>query len=143
MRQVYFIVCGLLGAVGMAFGQTAAMFFPGPGFDCWIGSDGSPYYTHYIRCMADRDIPHEPVTENRVESLMESLHQELHGGSGASTERLFKSNIELVKEGGGIWNIRIHSYPADWSWNERMPEQLVRSVLCPSDAACPVMIRKY
>lgn len=110
-----------------------------PGFDCWIGDDSN---VHYIRCIVDRDIPPEASSNERADALMESIHQELHRGTGAKAERVFKSNIELVRVSGAVWNIRIHSYPYEWSWKEGMPERLVRAALCPPGASCPVLIRR-
>lgn len=130
-------------SAGMAFGQTPQGASSSPGFDCWIGYDDKPYYTHYIRCIADRDIPPPPSPDKRSEALLESIHQELHGGTGASAEKMFKSNIEVVRESRAVWNIRIYSYPYEWSWKEGMPERLVRSVLCPKEGSCPVLIRQH
>jgi hypothetical protein len=39
-----------------------------------------------------------------------------------------------------VWNIRIFSYPYEWSWAEGLPQQLVRSVLCPRDVSCTVNV---
>lgn len=134
MRLAYFLWPGLLAA-GMAFGQTP----PDAGFDCWVGADGRPDYTHYIRCIADPDVPHNGPTDERLDDAMALLHRELHAGSSATTERVFKANVEQLS---GVWNIRIHSYPSDWSWQDGMPERLVRNVLCPRQGRCVVMIRK-
>lgn len=112
------------------------------GLDCWIGNDGAPYFTHYIRCIADRDLPHPTLENPQGEALLETLHNQLHGISGAAAEKTLKTNVELVRETHAVWSIRIHSYPADWSWVEGMPERLVRSVLCPPNTACTVMIRR-
>ena len=137
------MLCGWLFAAGFAFGQTAATTQPGVGFDCWIGADGKPYYTHYIRCMADRDLPHPELSNPYSDALLDLLHRELHQRSGADAERMFKTNIELVRETRSVWNIRIHSYPSDWSWQEGTPERLVRAVLCPQVGQCTVMIRPH
>jgi hypothetical protein len=136
MRFAHLLWPGLLAA-GMAFGQTQPP--PDAGFDCWVGADGKPYYTHYIRCIADLDIAHNGTTEERLDDAMALLHREVHGGSSATSERIFKANIEHLS---GVWNIRIHSYPSDWSWQDGMPERLVRNVLCPQQGRCSVLIRK-
>lgn len=142
MRQACTIACGLLALAGAAGAQTAAeATSSGVGFDCWIGSDGSPYYTHYIRCIADRDLPHPEPVNPQSGALLDLLHRELHQQSGADAEKMFKANIELVRETRSVWNIRIHSYPSDWSWQEGTPERLVRAVMCPRDMPCTVMIR--
>lgn len=141
MRHVCLILCGWFFATGSAFAQTVATVPAGVGFDCWIGADGKPYYTHYIRCMADRDLPHPELSNPYSDALLDLLHRELHQRSGADAERIFKTNIELVRETRSVWNIRIHSYPSDWSWQEGTPERLVRAVLCPQEGQCTVMIR--
>lgn len=132
----------MLSAVALAFGQTAEESSTTTGFDCWIGSNGPPYETRFIRCMADRDLPHIKLSNAQSEEVMHLLHQEFHGKSGAAAETMFKANIELIRMSPSVWNIRIFSYPSDWSWQEGMPERLVRSVLCPSTGICSVVVRK-
>ncbi|HEY6895739.1 MAG TPA: hypothetical protein VI279_00635 [Rhodocyclaceae bacterium] len=125
-----------------ALAQSAAGSTASIGFECWIGEDGKPYHIHYIRCIADRDIPPEASVDARFDELLELIHQELHVGSPSQAEEIFKANIHLIKESGGVWDIRIYSYPPEWSWAEGRPEQLVRSVLCRGDRTCPVVIRR-
>jgi hypothetical protein len=143
MRYACTIACGLLLLSGGACAQTGAGASSGVGFDCWIGSDGGPYYTHYIRCIEDRDLPHPELSKPDYATLLDRLHRELHQLSGADAERTFRANIELVRETRSVWNIRIHSYPSDWSWQEGTPERLVRAVLCPRDMPCAVMVRPH
>lgn len=143
MRLACLIAGGLVCAAGMACGQTVPGAASGAGFDCWVGYDGKPDYTHYIRCIADRDIPSPPAPDSRSEAFLELLHQELHRGGGSSAEKIFKSNIEVVRESRAVWNIRIYSYPTEWSWKEGMPERLVRAVLCPRETTCSVLIREH
>lgn len=132
----------LLAAAAIALGQTTEATSAATGFDCWIGSSGPPYDTRFIRCMTDRDLPHAELGNTQTEELMHLLHREFHGKSGAAAEKMFKANIELIRMSPSVWNIRIFSYPSDWSWQEGTPERLVRAVLCPSEGSCMVMIRK-
>ena len=132
----------LLGTF-QAFAQIDEDPPPHTGYDCWIGNGGKPFYTNYIRCIADRDIPPEQEPDNPSSHLLDALHRELHSGTGVATEREFNAHAELEKEDGGVFSIRIHSYPSDWSWEEGMPERLVRAVLCKGDLTCLVMIRRH
>lgn len=132
----------MLFAAAAAFGQTTEETSAAMGFDCWIGSNGPPLHTRFIRCMADRDLPHVELGNIQTEEVMDLLHREFHSKSGAAAERMFKANIELIRMSPSVWNIRIFSYPSDWSWQEGTPERLVRAVLCPSVGTCSVVIRK-
>ena len=131
-----------LSVAAVAFGQTKEETSTTTGFDCWIGSGGPPLDTRFIRCMTDRDLPHVVLGNTQTEEVMDLLHREFHSKSGAATETMFKANIELIRMSPSVWNIRIFSYPSDWSWQEGSPERLVRAVLCPSEGNCTVMIRK-
>ncbi|MCM2307627.1 MAG: hypothetical protein NDI91_09215 [Sulfuritalea sp.] len=141
MRYACAILCGLLLATGPVRSQTAEVTRPDIGFDCWIGGEGTQIYTHYIRCIADRDLAHPESIDPQSDAVLNLLHRELHQRSGSDAEKAFKANIELVREAGSVWSIRIYSYPSDSSWQEGMPERLVRAVLCPRQAHCAVMIR--
>lgn len=134
---------GLLLPAAPAFGQEALPATSSVGFDCWVGRDGKPFYTNYIRCIADRDLPQTAQPDPESELILDLLHRELHTRSGADAEKTMKAHIELVRETRAVWSIRIHSYPYEWSWQEGRPEQLVRSVLCPNDVPCTVMIRQH
>lgn len=135
-------VFAMLSVAATAFGQTTEETSTTTGFDCWIGSNGPPLHTRFIRCMTDRDLPHAKLSNTQTEAVMQLLHQEFHGKSGAAAETMFKANIELIRLSPSVWNIRIFSYPSEWSWQEGTPERLVRAVLCPSEGSCTVMIRK-
>ncbi len=132
----------MLSAAALAIGQTAEETSTTTGFDCWIGSNGPPLHTRFIRCMTDRDLPYVKLSNTQTEEVMNLLHQEFHSKSGAAAENMFKANIELIRTSPSVWNIRIFSYPSDWSWLEGTPERLVRAVLCPSAGTCTVVIRK-
>lgn len=132
----------MIFAAAAAFGQTAEETSTTTGFDCWIGSNGPPFNTKFIRCMADRDLQHVALTNTQSEEAMQMLHQELHTKSGAAAEKMFKANIELIRMSASVWNIRIFAYPSDWSWREGTPERLVRATLCPRSGACTITIRK-
>ena len=134
---------GLLLPAAPAFGEEALPATSSVGFDCWVGRDGKPFYTNYIRCIADRDLPQMAQPDPESELILDLLHRELHTRSGADAEKTMKAHIELVRETRAVWSIRIHSYPYEWSWQEGRPEQLVRSVLCPNDVPCTVMIRQH
>lgn len=134
---------GLLLPAAPAFGEEALPATSSVGFDCWVGRDGKPFYTNYIRCIADRDLPQTAQPDPESELILDLLHRELHTRSGADAEKTMKAHIELVRETRAVWSIRIHSYPYEWSWQEGRPEQLVRSVLCPNDVPCTVMIRQH
>ena len=143
MRFVLSIAMGLLLPAAPAFGEEALPATSSVGFDCWVGRDGKPFYTNYIRCIADRDLPQTAQPDPESELILDLLHRELHTRSGADAEKTMKAHIELVRETRAVWSIRIHSYPYEWSWQEGRPEQLVRSVLCPNDVPCTVMIRQH
>jgi hypothetical protein len=136
------MVFSILGTTGPAFSQTPESTSSGVGFDCWIGTGEGPLLTPYIRCIADRDLPSAALPDPPSEAFLESLHQELHRGAGATVEKMYKTNIQLVRESRAVWHIRIHSYPTDSSWQENMPERLVRALLCPTEGKCTVFIRK-
>lgn len=136
------LCCSLFFVAGLAIAQTPAAVSPNAGFDCWVGHDGKPFYTAYIRCIADRDVAPDVPLNTPIDSLVELLHRELHEGSSRGAEKAFNANVELIREAGGVWSICIHAYPSDWSWDEGMPERLVRGVLCPQEGPCPVMIRR-
>jgi hypothetical protein len=130
----------LLLIAGSSFGQTAEAPLLTVGLDCWVGRDGPPFFTNFIRCMVDRDLPYPTLADQHLDAFLGELHTELHSKSGADAERMYKANIELVRESVSVWNIRIFSYPYEWSWAEGLPQQLVRSVLCPRDVSCTVNV---
>ncbi|MBI5900039.1 MAG: hypothetical protein HZB40_12510 [Rhodocyclales bacterium] len=131
MRRAIFL---LLLVAGLALAQTTSSGNV-VGLDCWVGQDGPPRHTNFIRCMVDRDLPYPVLADQRLDDFLTELHKELHAKSGADAERMYKANIELVRESISIWNIRIFTYPYEWSWQEGRPQQLVRSVLCPRDVS--------
>lgn len=143
MASAHSLLFAALTTATLAFAQVPAPASPNAGFDCWIGNDGRPYFTYFIRCIADRDIAPAASTDIRFDVVLDQLHRELHEGSSAGAEQTFISNIELINESAGVWNIRIYSYPPDWSWEEGMPERLVHAVLCPEAGACPILIRRH
>jgi hypothetical protein len=136
LRRAIFLFSLLAGS---ALAQTASTTNV-VGLDCWVGQDGPPLHTNFIRCMVDRDLPYPMLVDERLDSFLTDLHKELHGKSGADAERMYKANIQLVRETSSIWNIRIFSFPYEWSWQEGRPQQLVRSVLCPRDVSCVVNV---
>ena len=135
-------IFAILFAAATAFGQTAGDTYTGVGFHCWIGTDGAPLFTRRIRCIADRELRLEELPDLESPTIVDILHRELHFGSGVSTEKVFKANIERVRESGEVWNIRIFTDPYDSSWEERRPQQLVNAVLCPRDLTCTVMFTR-
>ena len=130
----------LLLLAASASGQTTGSPPSGFGFDCWIGLEGGHLQVNYIRCIADRDLPHPELANQRLDAFLDDLHNELHQKSGADAERLYKSNLSLIRESASVWSIRIVSYPYEWSWQEGLPQQLVRAVLCPKDNPCTVKV---
>lgn len=139
---ISFGILAILCAAATAFGQTTAAPTPEVGFHCWVGTDGAPLFTRRIRCIADRELRLEEMPDMESPNIIDLLHRELHFGSGVSTEKLFKANIERVRESREVWNIRIFSDPYDSSWEERRPQQLVNAVLCPRDTTCAVMFSR-
>lgn len=137
-RPVSIGILAILCAAATAFGQTAAAPSAGVGFHCWVGNDGAPLFTRRIRCIADREIRLEEMPDMESPGIIDILHRELHFGSGVSTEKMFKANIERVRESGEVWNIRIFTDPYDSSWEEQRPQKLVNAVLCPRDLTCAV-----
>lgn len=135
------LCCSLFFAAASAVAQTPAVAPSNAGFDFWVGHDGKPFCIAYTRCFADRDVPDVPIN-TPIDSLVELLHREFHEGSSRGAEKAFNANVELIREAGGVSSIRIHAYPSDWSWQEGMPERLVRGVLCPRKWLCPVMVRR-
>lgn len=126
-----FLVLALFSAGSCAFAQAPTDPLKNARFDCWVADDGPPDYTYFIRCITDRDVI--PTTEpvSPFDLILNQLHHELHSGSSASVESTFKSNLTLINASAGVWNIPIYTSPPVWSWNEGMPEWLVKSVLCP------------
>lgn len=108
--------------------------------DCWVGNSGPPTYIHFIRCIRDRDLPYPPNADERIDNFLTDLHKELHLRSGLDAERKLKANIDLVRESASVWNIRINTYPYEWSWDEGRPQKLVRYVLCPADVDCKINV---
>ncbi len=135
-------ILAIIFATATAFAQTAAVPSPSVGLHCWIGTDGAPLFTRRIRCIADRELRFEELPDLESPNIIDILHRELHFGSGVSAERVFKANIERIRETGEVWNIRIFTDPYDSSWEERRPQQLVNAVLCPIDTICAVMFTR-
>ena len=141
-RSGSIVILAILFAAAAAFGQTTGDTYTGVGFHCWIGNDGAPLFTRRIRCIADRELRLEELPDMESPNIIDILHRELHFGSGVSAEKVFKANIERVRETGEVWNIRIFTDPHDASWNERRPQRLVNAVLCPRDTVCTVMFTR-
>lgn len=137
-----FGVFAILFAAASAFGQTAGEPVPGVAFHCWIGTDGAPLFTRRIRCIADRELRLEEMPDMESPNIIDILHRELHYGSGVSAEKIFKANIERVRETSEVWSIRIFTDPYDSSWEERRPQKLVNAALCPTTATCTVMFTR-
>ena len=97
-RLLSICVFAILFAAAPAFGQTSGEPVPGVGFHCWIGTDGAPLFTRRIRCIADRELRLEEMPDMESPNIIDLLHRELHFGSGVSTEKAFKANIERVRE---------------------------------------------
>ena len=135
-------IFSILFTAATAYGQTAAAPSAGVGFHCWVGTDGAPLFTRRIRCIADRELRLEEMPDMESPNIVDLLHRELHFGSGVSTEKVFKANIERVRESGEVWNIRIFTDPYDASWDERRPQLLVNAVLCPRETTCNVMFTR-
>jgi hypothetical protein len=135
-------IIAFLFLAATAFGQTAAVLPPDVGFHCWVGNDGAPLFTRRIRCIADRELRLEEMPDMESPNIIDLIHRELHFGTGVSTEKLFKANIERVRESREVWNIRIFTDPYDSSWETRRPQQLVNAVLCPRDTTCAVMFSR-
>lgn len=135
--QMLLLLATLAGSPGFAqtMAEPAQM-----GLDCWIGLEGGASQINYIRCIVDRDLPHPELANQRLDAFLESLHNELHGKSGADAERMYKANLSLTREARSVWSIRIVSYPYEWSWEEGLPQKLVRAVLCPADISCRVIV---
>lgn len=129
-------------AAATAFGQTSGEPLPGVGLHCWIGTDGAPLFTRRIRCIADRELRLEELPDMESPNIIDILHRELHFGSGISAEKIFKANIERIRETGEVWNIRIFTDPYNSSWEEKRPQRLVNAVLCPIDTTCNVMFTR-
>lgn len=125
-----------------AFGQAIGEPVPGVGLHCWLGADGAPFFARKIRCITDRELRLEEMPDMTSPTIIDILHRELHFGSAASAERLFKANIERVQEGAEVWVIRIFNEPYESSWEERRPQQLVNAVLCPRATTCTVMFTR-
>lgn len=136
------VALGLLLAAATAFGQTAGETVSSATLHCWLGADGAPYFARKIRCIADRELRLEELPDMESPTLVDLLHRELHFGSAASTEKMFKANIERVRESGEVWTIRIFNEPYESSWAEERPQRLVDSVLCPVGWTCTVLFTR-
>ena len=123
----------LLLISGSLMAQTTEAPARAVGLDCWVGQDGAPLFTNFIRCMVDRDLPYPMLADQHLDAFLSNLHTELHSKSGADAERMYKANIKLVREIQSVWNIRIFAYPYEWSWAEGMPHQRLLSFLFPRD----------
>lgn len=143
MKRLHFIgmVAVLFTAVSV-LGQTNTDPSPGVGFHCWIGTDGAPLFTRRIRCIADRVLRLEEMPDMESPDIIDLLHRELHFGSGVTTEKVYKANIERVRESGKVWSIRIFTDPYDTSWEDQRPQKLVNAVLCPTEETCTVMFSR-
>jgi hypothetical protein len=142
IRTASICILGLACLVATAFAQTVGEPVPAVGFHCWIGNDGAPLFTRRIRCIADRVLRLEEMPDMQSPTIVDILHRELHFGSGVSTEKMFKANIERVRDTGEVWNIRIFTDPYDSSWEEKRPQTLVNAVLCPVDMSCTVIFTR-
>ncbi len=142
MRTASIFILGLACLVATAFAQAVGDPAPGVAFHCWIGNDGAPLFTRRIRCIADRVLRLEEMPDMQSPTIVDILHRELHFGSGVSTEKMFKANIERVRDTGEVWNIRIFTDPYDSSWEEKRPQTLVNAVLCPVDMSCTVIFTR-
>lgn len=135
-----FLVILLVGGARLAWAQEAGVV---KALDCWVFEEKNFYKTHHIRCI--RDLSHLPALDNATAPAnvitYEQIHRLLHQGSIEALDRYVQENIRMLKV-GDMWSIRIYSYPSPWSWDEELPQQLVRSALCPKGYTCPVFIRR-
>lgn len=144
---------GCRGAIGLAtaFAVLAATWWavPGPAqsrdivelsWDCWV--DDSARFVE-IRCIHDRDdvVTDESTSQERREMLLDHIHRMIHGGNEGELDSLVARNWHVLND-DDLWSIVIFSPPYPSSWEERKPEKLVRSLLCPGAVECRVFMRK-
>jgi hypothetical protein len=113
----------------------------GLAFDCWVGNAGGKNTTHYLRCITDRDLSPSGLIQvaARFDSLVDEIHHQLHMGAAGAAEKVYRARAEATRN-SGVWSILLYSYPSEWSWNEGLPERLVKNALCPGDPQCSVVI---
>lgn len=135
LRPRHFIAFFSLLFAGSASAQTAF----DSGYDCWIGNDAGLYTTHIIRCIADRD--HLAGTSPDGEFMLDQIHSLLHQSAVGEVERIVQADPELLKS-GQVRSVVLFSYPAEWSWQEALPQKLVNSAWCASTDDCRVSFFK-
>lgn len=141
-RIVSVCFLAILCSAATVLGQTIAAPSPGVAFHCWLGADGAPYFARKIRCFTDRELRLEEMPDMASPTIIDILHRELHFGSAAAAEKIFKANIKRVQESAEVWVIRIFNEPYESSWEEGRPQRLVNAVLCPRDTTCTVMFTR-
>ena len=118
---------------------------PVKALECWIAPENDRFLSEYIRCLhrEPSEAPQQVAATDPdpEEALLEQLRQLLHRGRLETIDSFFKNHIEGLKL-GKIASVRLGVYPSPWSWDEEMPHQLVRALLCPKGYSCPVSIRR-
>jgi hypothetical protein len=112
-----------------------AQTFFGSAYDCWIGNAGNLYTTHFIRCIADRD--HLTGVGTDGELVLERIHALLHQAAIGEVERIVQSDPELIRQ-GKVRSVALYSYPAEWSWEDGLPQKLVNSAWCLATDDCRI-----
>lgn len=105
------------------------------GYDCWVGNAGGLDTTHYIRCIADRD--HLAGTSPDGELMLDRIHSLLHQYSVGEVEHIVQADPLLLRS-GRVRSVVLFSYPAEWSWQEGLPQKLVGGAWCAAMDDCRV-----
>lgn len=118
-----------------ASGNVVAQASFSASYDCWVGNSGGLYTTHYVRCIADRDSLSGSVMAG--DEVLDKIHGLLHRSAIGEVERIVQNDPDLIRN-GSVRSVALYSYPAEWSWDENLPQKLVSSAWCPSEDLCNV-----
>lgn len=114
-----------------------------PVLDCWIGNAGNLTTTHFIRCIAERT-PLEggvQAVSSGVEAILDLIHQQLHNGQVAEADQTLRTNAALLRP-GDYHSVVLYSYPAEWSWENSLPQKLAQSALCGGTSCQTLFFRR-
>ena len=131
LRQLIAVLALLLSSSASA--QTSF----GNAYDCWVGNAGNLYTTHFIRCIADRD--QLTIVTADGELTLDRIHTLLHQSSIGEVEHIVQSDPDLIRH-GKVRSVALYSYPAEWSWADRLPQKLVNSAWCMATDDCRISI---
>ena len=111
-------------------------------WDCWISEDWKPLGGYLIRCVRDRDVVlNDPIAGTPTAAVLDYVHDMIHQGETLQLDQDLARGV-LSDLNGHIWQIRIHRYPTEDSWQEMFPHQLVQGLMCTQSPLCQVLIQR-